>query len=370
MSALRIGWDNRLARQDTAGTGTYAARLLGEFHKRTDLQLEVWNGGSPGLGANSFANRALRTVKNIGWTHVYLPARAWKENVDLLHAPAFLAPTLSPCPVVMTIHDVTYLLYPSHFPRWWVTYMKVAMPSAVRSAAAIICGSQHSKADIARTYKISGERIQVIPYGVDHERFRPGTTLDGQWAQRLGIREDYILHVGTFSYRKNIPTLLRAISHLRSKGKWGTRQLVLAGSADSGLRGAQAVYDSISDLDLGNVVVLAGHVPDEHVPGLYARAIVLVIPSLYEGFGFPVLESMASGTPVIASDASSLPEVAGDAAILFPAQDEVALASAIEEVLENKSLADELRRKGLARVAEFSWERCADETVKVYRAIA
>jgi glycosyltransferase involved in cell wall biosynthesis len=370
MRALKIGWDNRLARRDRAGTGTYAARLLHEFQKRTDLQLEVWDGGSPRPGTSSFADRALRNVKNIAWTHVYLPALAWKKNVDLLHAPAFLAPTLSPCPVVMTIHDVSYILYPSHFPRWWVTYMKLAMPAAVRSAAAIICGSQHSKADIARTYKVSGNRIHVIPYGVDQQRFRPGVTLDRQWAQRLGIREDYVLHVGTLSYRKNIPTLLRAISRLRSRGKWGARQLVLAGSGESGLRGAQAVYDMISGLDLGNVVVLAGHVPDEYVPGMYANAGVLVMPSLYEGFGFPVLESMASGTPVIASDTSSLPEVAGDAAILFPPQDEVALASAIEEVLEKKSLADELRRKGLARAAEFSWERCADETVKVYRTIA
>ncbi len=248
--------------------------------------------------------------------------------------------------------------------------MKLAMPAAVRSAAAIICGSQHSKADIARTYKVLGDRIHVIPYGVDHERFRSGTTLDAHWAQRLGIREDYVLHVGTLSYRKNIPTLLRAISHLRSKGKWRTRQLVLAGSGESGLRGAQEIYDMIAELGLGNVVVLAGHVPDEFVPGLYAHASVLVMPSLYEGFGFPILEAMACGTPVIASDTSSLPEVAADAAILFPPQDEVALASAIEEVLEKKSLADELRRKGLVRAAEFSWERCADETVKVYRSIA
>src|SRR5438874_5934426 len=326
MKRLKIAWDNCLASKDKAGTGIYAAGLLGEFHRRTDLQMEVLDGGRPGVGTRSFADRALRSIKNIGWTHVGLPVLAWKKNVDLLHAPAFLAPSLSPCPVVITIHDVTYLLYPSHFSRWWVTYMKVAMPSAVRSAAAIICGSQHSKRDISRTYEVSSDKIHVIPYGVDGERFHPGATLDGQWAQGLGISEDYVLHVGTLSYRKNIPTLLRAIALLRSRGKWGSRWLVLAGSAESGLRGAQEIHATIAELDLSNLVVLAGHVPDEQVPGLYAHASVLVMPSLYEGFGFPILESMACGTPVIASGASSLPEVAGDAAILFPAQDESALA--------------------------------------------
>ncbi len=369
MRAIKVAWDNRLASQDKAGTGTYAARLLGEFRHRADLELEVLDGRRRASSSRSFVGRAIGTWKNTIWTQVSVPAKTLKRHVDLLHAPAFVAPAFSPCPVVITIHDVTYLLYASHFPRWWSAYLKIVMPPAVRAAAAIICGSAHSKADITKAYSISAEKVHVIPYGVGHDRFHPGITLNQPWAQGLGLRTGYVLHVGTFSYRKNIPTLLRAISRLRSKGKWGARQLVLAGSQSAGMKGAQEIYDTIRELDLGSSVVLAGYVPDEHVAGLYAQASVLVMPSLYEGFGFPVLESMAVGTPVIASNVSSLPEVAGDAAMLFPPQDELALADALEDVLENASTVAELRRRGLARAREFTWQRTADETVKVYRSI-
>ena len=151
------------------------------------------------------------------------------------------------------------------------------------------------------------------------------------------------------------------------KGKWGNRQLVLGGSQDVSMKGAHEVFDTIQELELENVV-LAGHVHEQHIPGLYAGAAVLVIPSLYEGFGLPVLEAMAAGTPVVSSNSSSLPEVAADAAILFPPEDELALTEALADVLENRSTADELRRAGLDRARQFSWQRTAEETVAVYRA--
>jgi len=244
------------------------------------------------------------------------------------------------------------------------------MPHTLAQASAVICVSEHSRKDLLKFYNVSSGKVHVVYHGVDHNRFLPGITLDQQWARTLGLREGYVVHVGTFSHRKNIPTLLRAISHLRSKGKWGTRQLVLAGSHSEGMKGVQEVYDTIRELDLGSSVVLTGYVPDEHVPGLYAHASALVMPSLYEGFGFPVLESMAVGTPVIASNSSSLPEVAGDAAILVPPQDVEAWAKAIEDVIESRIISSELQRKGLARARQFSWERTAEQTLAVYRSVA
>ncbi|MGZ4732310.1 MAG: glycosyltransferase family 4 protein [Terriglobales bacterium] len=368
MRTLKVAWDNSLAGRDKAGTGVYAARLLEQFAHRTDLSMQVLNGWRPVSPASGLLDRARGTVASMLWTHAYLPRRVGKMQVDLLHAPAFIAPALAaPCPVVVTVHDVTYLLFPSHFSRWWVTYLQIVMPPAIRSAAAIICGSEHSRRDIVKTYSISPDKVHVVPYGVDHERFHPGIRLDLNWARSLGIRAGYVLHVGSFSYRKNIPVLLRAIARLRSKGKWEDRQLVLAGSQDVSMKGAHEVFDTIRELDL-NSVVLAGHVPEEHIPGLYAGAAALVIPSLYEGFGLPVLEAMAAGTPVVASNTSSLPEVAAGAAILFPPEDELALADAIEDVLENRSTANELRRNGLERARQFSWQRTAEETVAIYKA--
>jgi glycosyltransferase involved in cell wall biosynthesis len=369
MKTLRVAWDNRLAERDKAGTGVYAARLLEQFANRLDLQMDVLNGSSR-VRRVGLATSALRAAGDIFWTHVRLPSLLWKGGADLLHAPAFIAPVASPCPMVITIHDVTYLLYSSHFSNWWTAYMRLVMPPAVRSAAAIICGSENSKRDIVNAYGIGSEKVRVVPYGVDHERFHPGVTLDTHWAQSIGIRDGYVLHVGTFSHRKNIPTLLHAVAHLRAKGKWGNRQVVLAGSQNLSIKGGHEVFDTIRELDLGDTVVLTGHMPDQHIPGLYAHASMLVMPSLYEGFGFPVLEAMAVGTPVVCSNTSSLPEVAGDAAVFFPPQDQHAIACALEDLIQDPSAGEQLRRKGIERARQFTWQRTAEQTIEIYRQVA
>jgi glycosyltransferase involved in cell wall biosynthesis len=369
MRMLRVAWDNCLAGRDKGGTGVYAAGLLEQLESRPELQMDVWNGWRHS-GRGSLASAVLQGAKDFFWTHISLPTLVWKGGSDLLHVPAFIAPVICPCPVVTTIHDISYLLYASHFSRWWTAYLRLVMPPAVRSAAAIICGSEHSKRDIVKAYGIGCDKVRVVPYGVDHERFHPGTTLVHDWAQTLGIRDGYVLHVGTFSYRKDIPTLLRAVEYLREKGKWGDRQLVLAGSQNLSIKGAHEVFETIRELDLSASVVLTGHMPDEHVPGLYAHASMLVMPSLYEGFGFPVLEAMAVGTPVVCSDASSLPEVAGDAAIFFPPRDHHALASAMQDLMQNPSIAEQLRRKGFEQARQFSWQRAAEQTIGIYREVA
>jgi glycosyltransferase involved in cell wall biosynthesis len=368
MSTLKVAWDNCFARKDPGGSGVYAARLLEQFSVRKDLSTTIFNGLSGALATKNCAGRACRTLGNMLWMHAGLPGILWKRGFDLLHAPAFLAPVASPCPVVITIHDITYRLYPEHFASWWVHYMNVVMPRASKSAAGIICGSEHSKRDIMKVYGVCGKKIHVIPYGVNHDRFQPGTPLNEEWARSLGIRDGYLLHVGLFLHRKNIPLLLRAIAHLREKGK-SKIQLVLAGLEFKKVAGATEIHQTIRDLALHDNVVITGYVPDRHMPGLYAQAKLLVMPSLYEGFGFPILESMAAGTPVVASDTSSLPEVAGDAAILVSPTDEDALAEAIETVLAKPTLSAELRMKGLARARQFNWQRTAAETVNVYRSI-
>ncbi len=312
----------------------------------------------------------MHAAGNLAWTHAHLPFRLRGRGFDLLHSPAFISPIACPCPTVITVHDIAYLLYPSHFARWWVAYMKSLMPSVLGSAGAVICGSAHSKDELVKTYRLPPAKVHSIPYGVDHQRFRPDAALDTAWVRQLGLREGYILHVSDLSYRKNIPALLRAVAHLRSGGRWGDRQVVLAGSESPGMLGAAEVRAVIGELELQRTVIFTGRVPDEQLPGLYAHAAVLVMPSLYEGFGFPVLESMAAGTPVVASNSSSLPEVAGDAAILVSPQSVEALANAISEVLENRTLSEEMRRKGVKQASRFSWERAAAETIAVYRSVA
>ena len=370
MRTLKVVWDNRLAGNDKGGTGVYSARLLEQFADRKDLSMEILERRRQTSRTRGLITRGWETIGNLLWTHARLPRVLQKVNADLLHVPAFIAPLVAPCPVVITVHDISYLLYPSHFSRWWAMYLKTIMPQVLSSAAAIVCVSEHSKRDAVATYSIPPEKVFVVPNGVDHDRFYPGIALNHDWACSMGIREEYVLHVGAFSYRKNIPLLLRAIAHLRSAGTWKDRQLILAGPQDLALNGAHEVFETIKELELSASVLLTGHIPNQHLPALYANAALLAMPSVYEGFGLPVLEAMATGTPVVASDASSLPEVAAGAAILFQPNDHLALADAIADVLKRRSVAEELRRKGLERARQFSWQRTAQETVAVYRAVA
>jgi glycosyltransferase involved in cell wall biosynthesis len=369
MRRLRVAWDNRLAGQDKAGTGVYAARLLEQFANKSDLHMDILKGWGPSR-RGGLVTAGSRAAGNLFWTHAALPALLWRLGSQVLHSPAFVTPIPCPCPVVTTIHDISYLLYPSHFSKWWTAYLNLVMPSVVKSAAAIICPSENSKRDIIKAYGVRVDKIRVVPQGVDHERFHPSARLQHAWAQMLGIRNGYVLHIGTFSYRKNIPTLLRAVAELRARGMWENRQLLLAGSQHLSLKGGHEIIGTIRDLDLKDTVVLTGYMPEEHVPGLYAHASMLVMPSIYEGFGFPVLEAMATGTPVICSDESSLPEVAGDAAVFFPPHDQHALANAIETLLRTPSIREQLRRKGIERASQFTWQRTAERTIAVYREVA
>jgi glycosyltransferase involved in cell wall biosynthesis len=367
--APHIAWDNSLAGRNEAGTGVYASEILRELKTRTDLRLEVFDGRNEEREPAGTLEKGRRALQRFIWTHWDFPRTLRERRFDLLHSPSFVIPFRCPCPSVVTIHDLTYLIFPDHFNQRWRRYVSSVMPSVLKAASAIICVSEHTKHDLLKYYDVSPAKVHVVYNGVDHARFQPGIQLDTNWMNRFGLRAGYILHVGSLSHRKNIPTLLQAIATLRSQGRWGSRQFVLAGSESPGLRGADAIHQTIRDLELSHHVVLAGHVLDDALPGLYANAALLVMPSLYEGFGLTVLESMAAGTPVVASNASCLPEVAGDAALFFSPHDPQALASAINEVLEQPSLAEDLRARGVLRAKHFSWERAASETAAVYLSV-
>jgi glycosyltransferase involved in cell wall biosynthesis len=374
--SLRVAWDNSLVRRNPTGSGVYATQMIQELRRQPDVALEVFNGWDPAkrkpgeFGSQGVLARGARAIRGLTWSYGYFPLQLRRGRFDLLHSPSFVVPFGCPCPTVATIFDVSFLMFPEHFERRWRNYMKFVMPSVLRSVSAVICISECARQDLLKFYKVAPEKVHVVYCGIDHGRFSPGATLNREWAQSIGLRKDYVLHVGLLSQRKNIPTLLRAVAALRAQGRFEDLQLVLAGPELSVLTGAPEIYDAIRDLGLGEAVVLAGFVPDKFMPGLYAQARLLVMPSLYEGFGLPVAESMASGVPVVASNTSSLPEIAAGAAILVPPQDESAWAEGIAQILENPAVANDLRRKGLERAAQFSWQRAAAETVAVYRTVA
>jgi glycosyltransferase involved in cell wall biosynthesis len=370
---LRVAWDNSLARRNPTGTGVYSSQLIHELSAQPELNLQVFEGWDPSerargvYGDQGIFARAHRGVTGLFWTHGYFPYLLRKQRFDLLHSPAFVVPFGCPCPSVVTIHDLSFLMFPEQFEQRWQSYVKATLPSVLKTVSCVICVSEHSKQELLKSYRIPSDKIHVVYNGIDHGRFHPGARIDADWARSIGLHKEYILHVGALSQRKNIPLLLRAVASLLSRNKFQNYQLVLAGPELPVLHGGSEIHETIRELGLRDVVVLTGHVTDERLPGLYAQAKLLVMPSLYEGFGLPVLESMAVGTPVVASNCSSIPEVAGDAAILVPPQDEQAFADAIQDVLENHATREELRQKGLKRACEFSWRRAAIETTAVYR---
>jgi len=280
---------------------------------------------------------------------------------------------------VLTVHDLIFLLFPEyHLPlnRWFLNRF---MPLFIRRADAIIAISQCTKDDLIRHYGVPSEKVTVIYEGVD-SRFHPVTDPDvlGRVRARYGLPEHYILYVGTIEPRKNLTALLEAFVALRKQAsnrqpatsnqrlEAGSWKLVIAGK-----RGwlYEGFFRRLRELGLEGEVILLGFVPDEDLPALYSAAELFVFPSLYEGFGLPVLEAMACGTPVIASNASSLPEVVGEAGILIDPHDVGGLVKAMGRVLMDGGKRREMREKGLQQAARFSWERTAAMTLGVYRSV-
>lgn len=370
VGSLHVAWDMTHAGRIQTGTGEYARSLISALERVQGVR--VSNVAAPRFldGRDRPDARMLRGAHQVIWTQFGLREELRRLRPDLLHAPAFVSTLAADCPLVVTILDLAYLHYPNHYSKTWLWYMKVLVPLVARRAAAIIVISEHTKRDVQQHLNLPSRKVHTVHLGVDNRRFRPlAASETAPVAARYRLDLPFILHVGTLAARKNIPTLLKAVSHLKRSGFWHGRRLVLAGGISPGLAGHVEVKATVERLRLEQDVVFLGHVPDEDVPALYSLADLLVMPSLFEGFGLPPLEAMACGTPVVASNASSLPEVVGDAGLLVPPREARALADAIESVLSDSELRNHMVERGQARASAFTWERTAEETALVYRRV-
>ena len=282
----------------------------------------------------------------------------------VFHATEHLLPWMARASV-MTVHDLIFERYPQHHTLPNRAFLRVAMPLFVRRADAIIAVSQHTKRDLLEIYGTPPHKVHVIDEGID-EHFRPADEGEIRRAkERHSIRRPYLLMVGTLEPRKNHVLAFQALARLKAEG-WPHCVVVV------GRRGwlFDAVQRQVELLQLTDDVIFAGRVPDVDLPALYSGADCFLMPSLYEGFGIPVLEAMACGTPVVCSRASSLPEVAGDAALFIEAMTGDGLAAAVRQVLSNPNMADKMSSDGARQAGRFCWRRAAEETVQVYRAAA
>jgi glycosyltransferase involved in cell wall biosynthesis len=300
----------------------------------------------------------LGQLARVGFDHL-LP------EAELFHATEHLLLPLRSIPAVLTVHDLIFRYLPAHHKplnRW---YLNLTMPLYCRRATHIVAISECTRRDLIAAYSLPPERITVI-YEAAAPRFHPQPPEAVAAARaRYGLPERYLLFVGTIEPRKNLPRLLAAFEAVHADGL--AEGLVVVG------RRGWLYGDFFARLErspVRDVVLFPGYVPDEDLPAIYAGAQALVLPSLYEGFGLPVLEAMACGTPVVCSNASSIPEIGGDVALYFDPTDVEAMTKIISRVLHDAALREEMQTRGLVQAARFSWERAAQETQAVYRQVA
>ena len=299
------------------------------------------------------------------WTHLRLSLEMATRPPDVLFVPAHVLPLIHPRRSVVTIHDLGYLYYPSAHRRLDRYYLRLSTAYNARSAAHIIADSEATKRDIIQYLNISPAKISVV-YPAPGPEFQPVTD-EGQLDAvkgRYGIEGDYILHLGTLQPRKNIARLITAYAKLREEGKIQVR-LVLAGKKGWLTQEALGPLEKLKD-----GIVLTGFLSQDDLPALLSGATAFVMPSLFEGFGLPVLEAMSCGTPVMAANSSSLPEVTGEAAVLVDPLSIDSIAEGIRSVVEDKDLQAQLREKGLAQARRFTWQEAARKTLDILRTVS
>ena len=322
---MRVGVDTSPLVQTRAGTARHVRGLLGALRGRPGLDLELLSFGGPGKSSS--------VVRDALWYPVGLGRRA--RTLDVLHCTTFRGPRRAGVPTVITVHDLAILRTPEAFPAWHRLYGRAGLRKVLRSADVVVAVSEFTRGETIELAGVPAERVRIVPNGVDAVFTSEGPRADG----------DYVLAVATLEPRKNLG---RAVEAAREAGV----ELRVVGARGGG------------GVDVDGWV---GELPDSELASLYRGARCLVYPSLYEGFGLPVVEAMACGTPVVTSAGTAMEEVAGGAAVLVDPLDVAAIAGGIGEALTRR---DELVAAGLERAREFTWERAADSVAELWSELA
>lgn len=354
------------------GIGTYIRNLvrsLAEIDRENDYVLLTGLQGREALAELPENFRvvierspvySMRELAALSW-------RLWRLRLDLYHATHYVLPIAPPSRVVVTIHDIIHLLYPQFLPnRLAFIYAQRMMRRSLARADRVIAVSENTKSDLMEYFEVDGSTIEVIHNGVD-ETFRHKLSemdLD-RWLRQLGIRRPYLLFVGNPKPHKNLDRVIQAYARAVELADFDA-PLVCVGDRTA----AQfKLRQRAEQLGIADRLYLLGHVAQEALPALYQGATLFLYPTLYEGFGLPVVEAMASGTPVLTSNTSALKEVAGGHAHLVDPLDCERMAKAIARLVTDDDYREKLAEKGMARAADFRWDLCARQTLEVYRGV-
>jgi glycosyltransferase involved in cell wall biosynthesis len=317
------------------------------------------------LDSNRFVIKPIRSASPYLRIPFAIPRQARVDDVDVFHAQYIVPPGLR-CRTVVTIFDISFEHFPEFFPWYQRSWSKRLIRASALRADHVLTSSQHSKQDIVGTYRIDPDRITVTPLAPDASFFpRPKGEARERLARHYGITREFVLYVGRLQGRKNLVRLVEAFAEAHRAG--ATHKLVLAGAMDSLF---EPVMERVRALHLSEQILLPGYVAEEDLPWLYSAAEAFIYPSLYEGFGLPVLEAMACGLPVLTSNGSALQEVAAGAAMLFDPLVVRSMADALIAVLNDPSLRAKLAQSGLERSRRYSYSATARSTIAVYHKVA
>jgi len=357
MSAPTICIDARMIQ--SSGIGTYLQGLLGVLAKTPMPSWTLSLLGNPGLLPSGpwTIEKASAPIYSIQEQY-QIPLAVHRQTAALLHSPHYNMPWMEASRTIVTVHDLIHLKFPEFWPsRTARLYARFFFQHVVPKARAILTVSENTKRDLMNMLSIPESRITVTPPGVDYDRFNLRVLDEGDEFKHLGLPIDYLLYIGNLKEFKNVPRLVEAYRQVRSR-RPDSPPLVLVGR--------NFIPGFERQIQKTDGIRWIGEVRRELLPCLYQHALFFVFPSLYEGFGLPPLEAMASGTPVLCSDRASLPEVVGDAALTINPESTEALAAAIERLIQDSALRRELSAKGTVRAKQFTWDRMARQTLEVY----
>ncbi len=370
---MRFGLDGLPLCRKKTGVGHYTfelGRALAAI--ASDHQFELVSPSPFTSIDNSFppnlklVNAGLDRLRRRGWWSIYLPRYCRRESFALFHGTNFALPYWVNCPTVLTIHDLSLLLYPETHEKHLVRRARMKLPRAARKATAIITPSETVRGEVCEHLGVSADKVFAIPeaaracfYPMPASESRPD-------CERLGVEAEFILFVGTIEPRKNLLTLVRAFEQI-IRSTSSTLQLVVAG--DEGWLSGE-LMDYLRDKPIGERVLFTGHLPDDDLRALYSSCRVFVYPSLYEGFGLPLLEAMACGAPVVTSRIPSIVETVGEVARLISPTDVDDLARGITALLDDASEREHRSASGITHANKFSWERTATATWQVYQKVS
>lgn len=366
---MRIGIDARMLAYRRGGIASYIANLLRALSSIDD-EIDYYvlysrrEQERRRFGAN-FRPATLWTPPHHRLERWALGAEIWRMRLDLLHSPDFIPPAFGARRYVITVHDLNFLYYPQFLTPESRRYYAGQIEWAVRRADHVLADSEATRRDLIQLLGVPPDRVTTVHLAADPAFRRLPTAAVRPTLARYGLEPGYLLFVGTLEPRKNLPGLFAAYRILLDRGVTDVPLVVVGG------RGwlCEQTFASVDKLGLTDRVRFLYDVPSADLPALYNGAVLLALPSFYEGFGLPALEAMACGTPVVASNRGSLPEVVGEAGVQVDPEDAEGIAEGLAAVLEDPVLRQRLVAMGQARAAEFSWQRTAKETLAVYRQV-